>query len=435
MQALSDGNRRAADALLKLHDDAATQRAMVRAWERGDVSTKELATSLRRYNEMDASQRAEFDDMVAIGGSDTVRMASKIDRDTLDTLTSRGCSRRLPSVGAAAAPGTDHQYAVTGVIAQSSGGSCLPSEDKEKLQQGIARAADGDEIDSYQDIDDAVETLEQLDSEGQESAAELVGEFGGEGVTVVNDADALTETVDGFTSDEVEDLLVSYDSYQEAGLDGARSPRAIQDDLNRLATAGDDGVDGIASMIQERTGGGNPKNFKGVDGAAQDATEKLDEGVKPSNLYLERDIKIDKDEKSDVEEETDLNPETDLYEQTDIDVDVEGGSATEIKKTNFEPFAEAGFAYEQRARELSNLWKKLNTIAANGDSGRITITVSRAPDEPISESVLRELRSNNNNINTGTLDTDEISTLRDLADEVESDFGVDITFERFGGGN
>ncbi len=58
LRALADGNRRAADALLKLHDDVATQRAMVPAWERGDVSTKELATALRRYDGIDDTEQA-----------------------------------------------------------------------------------------------------------------------------------------------------------------------------------------------------------------------------------------------------------------------------------------------------------------------------------------------------------------------------------------
>ena len=279
------------------------------------------------------------------------------------------------------------------------------------------------------DTQGALRSITGFDRDAQDAATDLIDGLGARGISTVNDADALTDTVDGLTASEVEDLLVSYDSYRRADFDGARSPRAIQDDLDQLADPddGDESVDGIARMIRERTGSGDAGNFRGVDGAVQVAAEKIDEGVDPNDLHLERDIDIDK---RDVVRETGLSSQ-DLFKETDIDVDVDGGSSTEIKKTDFEPFADKGFANRARAKELGDLWQKLNTVAAYKDSGSITVTVSRASDEPFSEGVLRELRSSNNNIETGTLNVEDVSSLRNLGDQVESEFEIDIIFRRF----
>lgn len=99
LDALASTNRRAADALLRLADDAATQRAMVRAWERGDLSTTELATSLRRYNAMDAGQRADFRDFTGATGPDGMKFVNEADEDTLDVLFGNSCSIGVPSLG------------------------------------------------------------------------------------------------------------------------------------------------------------------------------------------------------------------------------------------------------------------------------------------------------------------------------------------------
>ncbi|WP_232685987.1 hypothetical protein [Halobacterium zhouii] len=45
-------------ALLRLTDDAATERAMLRAWENGEISTRQLAKGVRRFDELDASEKA-----------------------------------------------------------------------------------------------------------------------------------------------------------------------------------------------------------------------------------------------------------------------------------------------------------------------------------------------------------------------------------------
>ncbi|WP_226023706.1 hypothetical protein [Halomicrobium salinisoli] len=373
LRALADGNRRAADALLRMADDVATQRAMVRAWERGDVSTKELATSLRRYNELDASQRAEFDDMVAVGGSDTVRMASKIDRDTLDTLTSRGCSRRLPSVGAAGAPGTDNQYAVTGVAAQSSGGVCLSSEDIEELQQGIARAADGDEIDSYQDIDDAVETIERLDSDGQEAAADLIGELDGEGVTVVNDADNLRNEVDGLSDDEISDLLVSYDNYNDADI-ATRDVRTIQDDLNRIAN--EDDVEGLAEAIREKTNAGK-SNMKGLDGEAEAARILINnDDVTVEELSVDGQDGI----------KAEIPDEKVRESEVDVDVTTDQTIAVESKNRDYNNIPPVPEIRDEAVEDLRN---KFNVLSRNRDQ---IVIVSRT-DNPEQNDIIQEAKA------------------------------------------
>ncbi|WP_367175684.1 hypothetical protein [Haloarcula rubripromontorii] len=416
-------------------DVGTTQWQFRRAYESGDLDSDELGTALKRYDELDSDGKDEFDDLLARNGDDAADFAGRTDSDTFDAVISPCGARGAPSLGGAGSFRTDRYHSVAtppSTLAQS-GGSCpeLPDDVENDLQDALTNV-DGD-LDA-DDVNDVRQSISELDGDGQDAATDLIDGMGDTGVSTVNDADALSDSVDGLSDGEVGDLIVSYDSYRRAEFDGARSPRDVQDDLDQLANAKDGGVDGLDSMIRERTGGGNAKNFRGVDGAAQDATEKLDDGVDPNNLHLEDDIELDQSDIDDVESETDLDPDTDLFEETDIDVNVDGGSSTEIKKTDFEPFAEADFAYRRRAEDISDLWKKLNTIAAHGDGGSITITVSRGPDRAFSDDVLDKLRTSSR-INTGTLDTDEISTLGDVATEVESDFGIEIRFERFSEGD
>ncbi|WP_226013288.1 hypothetical protein [Halomicrobium salinisoli] len=110
LRALSDGNRKAADTLLKLHDDVATQRAMVRAWERGDISTKELATALRRYDSLDREGKEAYQRLLDDTGSDGISFVSKLDEDQTRSFLGSAC-RRIPVVSGGSVAGSDRLHA------------------------------------------------------------------------------------------------------------------------------------------------------------------------------------------------------------------------------------------------------------------------------------------------------------------------------------
>jgi len=57
LEALSDTDQEAADVLLKI-DDPETQWRFVRAYDSGETDADELATALRRYEELDADEKA-----------------------------------------------------------------------------------------------------------------------------------------------------------------------------------------------------------------------------------------------------------------------------------------------------------------------------------------------------------------------------------------
>jgi hypothetical protein len=69
---LANGNRDAADVLLNM--DPTTQRRFTRAYESDSVDSDELATALRRYDELDANEKRTADAMVARDGDDAVSL-------------------------------------------------------------------------------------------------------------------------------------------------------------------------------------------------------------------------------------------------------------------------------------------------------------------------------------------------------------------------
>ncbi|GAA3879634.1 hypothetical protein GCM10022627_35730 [Haloarcula argentinensis] len=70
---LADTDRKAADALLEI-DDAATQRRFTRAYDSGEVDSGELSTALRRYDELDADEKAVARGAMARSDTDAVRL-------------------------------------------------------------------------------------------------------------------------------------------------------------------------------------------------------------------------------------------------------------------------------------------------------------------------------------------------------------------------
>ncbi|WP_226023710.1 hypothetical protein [Halomicrobium salinisoli] len=234
LRALADGNRRAADALLRMADDAATQRAMVRAWENGDVSTKELATALRQYNELDASERAEFRKMSAATGDDGVEFMAN----------AKGQTVRVALDGS--------------------------GDVDESFRRALARAADSDAVDSYAQLDRAVRKIDELEGERKRRAKQLIADTDGAGVRFVDEFDKKQLRS---LSDEIEDGTVSQREVAVfvRGIQG----RETLETLNR-GVLNDYEVSDLAAFIHQ------------TDGHSSDLVNDLDAGRIRQALELDK---------------------------------------------------------------------------------------------------------------------------------------------------
>ncbi|WP_232685984.1 hypothetical protein [Halobacterium zhouii] len=73
-------------ALLRLTDDAATLNRITKAWEHGEISTRELGRVLVRYNGLDAADQRAFGRTVRVGGDEAVEGAAKLDDAGFQTV-------------------------------------------------------------------------------------------------------------------------------------------------------------------------------------------------------------------------------------------------------------------------------------------------------------------------------------------------------------
>ena len=82
LDALSESDDEAADILLDI-DDPNTKWRFARAYDRGEVDSDELATALRRYDDLDVEDRARARQLIEKTGDDGVRFLSRADPVTV----------------------------------------------------------------------------------------------------------------------------------------------------------------------------------------------------------------------------------------------------------------------------------------------------------------------------------------------------------------
>ena len=68
------------------HSQVDPQRQLTKAWVRGDIDAADIGTATRRYENLDADTRAEFDDLVQREGPDAVAVSGKVDDETFDAI-------------------------------------------------------------------------------------------------------------------------------------------------------------------------------------------------------------------------------------------------------------------------------------------------------------------------------------------------------------
>ncbi|WP_181686657.1 hypothetical protein [Halorhabdus salina] len=219
-------------ALLRLSDDIETERAILRAWENGDLSTEHLTTALRRVEEMSVTERRIYKQMARVSGDDAVEVMAKSD----------GPARRVMTDG-----GVDMDF-----------------------RESIARAADSDATDSFDEIDDAVRKIDDLDGEANVRARELVDETDGAGVKLVNELDD-----DGLQHVFNLDIDAA-DAFRTAAARHVDAGYADADEVAEFAKHADnlDGIDGLKSgPVDDFVNAGVSGNIRG----ALDEVRRADE--------------------------------------------------------------------------------------------------------------------------------------------------------------
>ena len=73
-------------SVLRLRDKAGLQRQLTKAWVRGDIDAADIGTATRRYENLDAETRTEFDDLVQREGPDAIAVSGKVDDETFDAI-------------------------------------------------------------------------------------------------------------------------------------------------------------------------------------------------------------------------------------------------------------------------------------------------------------------------------------------------------------
>jgi hypothetical protein len=149
---LAESDPDAADVLLKI-EAAATQRRFARAFDDGEVNADEVTSALRKYDGLNANGKDTVDNLLSTTGDDGADLVTNADGETLRILADG-----------------------SGSIDQS-------------YRRGVARAADGDSIDSYKQLDRAVRKVDDLDGTQQRRAKQLIAETDGAGVRLVDELD------------------------------------------------------------------------------------------------------------------------------------------------------------------------------------------------------------------------------------------------------
>lgn len=201
-----------------------------------------------------------------------------------------------------------------------------------------------------------------------------------------DDVYQFVDDVDGLDLEHGEDLLTTYKFYDEAEGKDIRDVEDIQGDLNRLA---EEDVDGIDRAVRERTVSrpfdrdidSAVDNFKGLDGEAETATRLLDAGYDADEITLEKDVSTSRG-------------------STDVDAEVLAGDDIAIQVKAIDYRSSAG---------IPELDKK--------DIKRVPeIYSQKGYDEVV--------------LATNTDDAGNIKAFKEMAEDLESSYNVDVRFIR-----
>jgi len=258
LEQLSDPGRR---ALLRL-DDVETERAILRTWARGDISTDHLTTALRRVDDMSHSERRIYKMVARATGDDAVEIAAKSDGAALKALTN--------------------------------------SDVDSGFRKTITRAADSDALDSFDQLDRVVRKVDEMDGRANRRAMEVLEETEGKGVVFMDDLETgtLRNVLDSTDVDRGQ-LTGAIEKYHELG-DRARllttdlvgetgdKTIAFMDDLNAETLEGI--LDLREAELTTNEIGGVIQTYDGLDDAASQSARELLEATEDNGVAFMADV-------------------------------------------------------------------------------------------------------------------------------------------------
>lgn len=367
---LADTDSEAADILLEL-DDPETQWRFVRAYDSGAVDGDQLGTALRRYDDLDADQRAEFDRLLARNGDDAADFAARADSDTFDDVVSPCGTSVAPSAGGAGLLHSERYHSVeepSQSVIQSSG-SCpgLPADVRDDFVKAVSDISD-DRLRTV-DTKSALDSIRSFDRDAQDAATGLIRREGADGVSVTNDVADLSDASDSLlTDDDVNSLIESYELYSRSNdAPDTRDVREIQDDINQLDAQD---VEGLQSAI--RGGFGTRSNMKGLDGEVDAATEL----VENNDAVDVREMSVDGEDMS-----ADIPNSGTRESEVDIDVETSDGRMIGIESKNRD-YNDVTFDQLAQA-DIDDLTNKFNVVSRNRDEMYVVSRTDNPRDNEI----------------------------------------------------
>ena len=359
-------------------DDAATQRRFVQAYDSGTVSGDELGTALGRYDDLGADERAAFDELLAHTGDDAADFAARTDAETFDTVVSPCGASVVSSFGGAGVvqPDSYHSVAAPSATLAQSGGSCptLPTDVRDDFVRAVSDI-DGSELRDV-DTQGALRSIRSFDRDAQDSATDLIGRVGADGISVTNDAADLNDGSDSLlTENDVDSLVESYELYSRPNdAPDTRSVRDIQDDINQLDAQN---VDALRSAI--RGGFGTRSNMKGLDGEVDIATNLIDN----NDAVTVRALSVDgRKMRADI-------PGRGMREsEVDIDIQTSDGRTIGVESKNRDY---NDVTFNQLAEDdIEDLTNKFNVVSRNRDEMYVVSQTDNPQDNEIISAAIEE---------------------------------------------
>ncbi|WP_079980787.1 VWA domain-containing protein [Haloarcula sp. CBA1128] len=361
LQLHNSGDQRALETFIAMDETPGTQRALVRASrEDPDVSKQDLSEALRRYDELDANERSEFDRFVEASGDNGIKFASDLDTDQAREFFSSAC-RRSPSIGAAPRPRSDRFYSIK-TIGGSSLAGCgddLTDAEETRYYSRIADVAAENEDISAGEIFEQVSDVD--DATRREAVKRLLADSGEDGVRLTRniDSDAQEIFFDLGRNDRI-DGFDDFDEWRSAianaeDVDAAEAGRYAER-VDSAATR--DNIDDVHEILDETT----PRTdaVAGESGEAASAIRYADDGA-----------------------EVEMEPgQTDAY-----DMSVEEGGTTEYVEVKTR--ADNDVDYNYINTQISEMNKKHNNALDDpeldvSENAQVLEIRTRAPSDELS---------------------------------------------------
>ncbi|KOX92423.1 hypothetical protein AMS69_13775 [Haloarcula rubripromontorii] len=179
------------DALTRVEMNGRTRSDFARAYDSDSVDSDELATALKRYDELDSNGKQEFDELVDAAGDDGVWFVAGLDSDQTRRFLGLNCGR-TSSVGAPADLHGDRYHAVDSpeleTLATAGCSDGLTDAEEGRFYSSVSEAARENSDISRTNVINKVESVQS--GYRQDGLKRLFGDTGADGIRFVDQMDS-----------------------------------------------------------------------------------------------------------------------------------------------------------------------------------------------------------------------------------------------------